>query len=710
MFLIVCCLVLIELNAGANVLTCPKSDVNFEKVLGLRPQNGSQPSLLYQLDNTTSRPITLECIAKCQANEACRSFVLFYGASRCYWFSTDFSETDESQLIIDENAAWFLKRCYSSGRTCEKLWIFERIPGTTLIGNDTKTLPGALSRSDCQQYCLNETDFVCRSVKFHITKSSYEENTNIRGTCTLSDADRHQLPNSYRVSVYEDEYFENECTSNNLNEPKNEFCAYEEYDNVTLAHSDVSFQKTSKENCQHLCESFKNFNCRAFTTINRNTCYLHSEDTKIFGPSLLIGTQHSTYYEKASCLNITVSCSETYMTVRYNPEIDFVGKMFMQGFSDNPSCSADGEGKFHITTLRLPLLSGQCGIIKAEEPLQRTLLSGEMIIQFNPIIQTQSDRLIRVGCIFGNDTKVVVGTGVTISPVLPNKGSAIISPTMNNTSNPPVIEMKIVDPHTGQEVSDTQIGQELQLRIELKSRDDNLDIWASHLIAMTEKNDESIFLLDDRGCPTNLNIFPPLQKIVAGTTKVLVANFQAFKFANSPIVRFSVIIQFCVGECPPVDCGNNIMSYGRKRRDTQSQAIYTMNGTTVEKVNRSEFEDRSSVMYEMPLEYIMLVRDTKSTSDRLVVGDNNKILVAGYDYSTNEVCLDYSLVIGLIVLWMLIQVFFIVGCIVLVRRYKRYYQHECTRQSLEELHKNFGIGFSNLENRRVRWADDENIL
>lgn len=37
----------------------------------------------------------------------------------------------------------------------------------------------------------------------------------------------------------------------------------------------------------------------------------------------------------------------------------------------------------------------------------------------------------------------------------------------------------------------------------------------------------------------------------------------------------------------------------------------------------------SDVINEMPLEYIMIVRDPKFVSDRLVFGDN-KILVAGY--------------------------------------------------------------------------------
>nr|XP_023023455.1 uncharacterized protein LOC111511655 [Leptinotarsa decemlineata] len=704
MISIIWCLLLVKVSNGANVFNCPTSDVKFEKVLGLRPSSSINPQLLYKLEeNVPPRPITLDCLTKCQSNDRCRSFVLY--PSQCNWFDRDFSEEDESDYIIDENAAWFIKSCYSTGQ-CDKLWIFERIPGATLVGNDAKTLPGTYSRSDCQQYCLNETDFSCRSVKFRITQTSH--NANIQGLCTLSNMDRHQLPSSYRVSGYDDEYFENQCVSQDRQNINGDFCAYEEYANITLAHSDIAYQQKTKEECQNICETFKTFNCRGFSFINNNLCYLHSEDSKIFGPILLRDQKNSVYYEKASCLNVSVSCSETYMSIRYDPETDFIGKMYIQGYSESPPCFSNGKGKYEIVSLNIPLVSGKCGIIKAEGPFNRTLLTGILLIQYNQIVQTQSDRIIRVGCIFGNDTKLVIGTGVKISPILPNNGSSLINPFFNTTTSPD-IQMKILDRSTGGDVSDSHIGQELQLRIELKSPD-NLDLWASHLIAMTEKNDQSIFLLDDYGCPTSLNIFPGLDKIVTNTSKELVANFQAFKFANSPVVRFSVIIQFCAVECPPIQCGNNVVSYGRKKREVVSTEIHTINGTSVVKLNRAEFQERSSVMYEMPLEYIMLVKDSKYSSEKLVVGENSRILVAGYDYINNEVCMDYSLVIGLIILWLLIQVFFIIGCIVLVKRYKRYYQHECTRQSLEELHKNFGIGFSNLENRRVHWADSDNIL
>lgn len=109
-----------------------------------------------------------------------------------------------------------LKSLKISVDNCDKFWTFERIPGAVLIGNDTKTLPQPITRTDCQQYCLNEKEFFCRSVKYKIILTNYLSNSDIMGTCTLSDADRHLLPNSYRVSGYEEEYFENQCADNNM--------------------------------------------------------------------------------------------------------------------------------------------------------------------------------------------------------------------------------------------------------------------------------------------------------------------------------------------------------------------------------------------------------------------------------------------------------------------------------------------------------------
>ncbi|XP_019870370.2 uncharacterized protein LOC109598907 [Aethina tumida] len=701
------CLVLIDVVAGAQLMNCPTSDIKFEKILGLRPPPSSHPLALYQAANKTI-PVTAECISRCHSNDECRSFVIYYNTSSCFWFKISSEGGQEIESVVDNDVAWFVKVCLTDPTNCKKLWTFERIPGSVLIGNDTKVIEKLVTRTDCEQHCLNETSFRCKSTKFRIKRSNYGPNAQTTGVCVLSDADRHLLPNSYRVSSFDEEYFENQCAEGDLQSNSSQFCAFEEYVNSSLAHNDVLYERKTKQECEDLCERTTSFNCRGYSTLklnNRFNCYLHSEDTKIHGPKLLTSNSQSTYYEKARCINITVNCSETYMTVRYNPETDFQGRIYMEGYSDHPECYASGQGKNTVVSLKLPLLTSQCGITKANGDLNRTLMAGTLVLQYNSLIQTQGDRLIKVGCIFGNESKILIGTGVTISSSIPNKGSVIVNTATNTTSNP-TVEMRVLDLHTHEEVSDTQIGQELQLIIEAKISD-GIDIWASHLVAMTEKSDESIFLLDDRGCPTNLNIFPALQKTRNNDTVTLTGTFQAFKFASSPIVRFSVIVQFCTEQCKPIDCGNNIESFGRKKREIVMHKIQTVNGTAIVRINRSQFESRSTVINQMPLEYVMVVRDLKSVSDKLVNGDQT--LIAGYDIANNAVCLDFSLVIGLIITWIIVQIIFVTCCIILVRRYKRYYEHECTTQSLEELHKNFGIGFSNLENKRVHWADHDDM-
>lgn len=154
------------------------------------------------------------------------------------------------------------------------------------------------------------------------------------------------------------------------------------------------------------------------------------------------------------------------MTIVYNPDMNFSGRLYMQGYSDMKQCYANGMGNDDQVVLKLPLLTFQCGISKANDSSNRSLLSGTMILQYNSLIQTHNDRVIRVGCIFGNDSKILIGTGVKVtdSPI----GTGTITSSSLNQTGIPTVEMRVVDANTQNEVSDTEIGQELQLIIDVK--------------------------------------------------------------------------------------------------------------------------------------------------------------------------------------------------------------------------------------------------
>ena len=62
----------------------------------------------------------------------------------------------------------------------------------------------------------------------------------------------------------------------------------------------------------------------------------------------------------------------------------------------------------------------------------------------------------------------------------------------------------------GNDISGTRLGEDLYLRIELDG-DSIFDIFARNLVAQSGVDDETIVLLDDRGCPAD-PVFPGLQK------------------------------------------------------------------------------------------------------------------------------------------------------------------------------------------------------
>ena len=65
---------------------------------------------------------------------------------------------------------------------------------------------------------------------------------------------------------------------------------------------------------------------------------------------------------------------------------------------------------------------------------------------------------------------------------------------------------------TGEDISGTRLGEKLFLRIEM-DQESIFGIFARNLKAIAGDNEDSIDLLDSRGCPTDPIIFPGLQTL-----------------------------------------------------------------------------------------------------------------------------------------------------------------------------------------------------
>ena len=105
--------------------------------------------------------------------------------------------------------------------------------------------------------------------------------------------------------------------------------------------------------------------------------------------------------------------------------------------------------------------------------------------------------------------------------------------------------------------------------------------------------------IDSDGCPTQSQIMGPLQKD-PNSAKILLSNFDAFKFPTSEVVQFRALVTPCMPTCEPVEClykdyygsgdKTTVSSYGRKkrevsrlRRDTGNRVLVTNSFVVMDK-------------------------------------------------------------------------------------------------------------------------------
>jgi len=93
------------------------------------------------------------------------------------------------------------------------------------------------------------------------------------------------------------------------------------------------------------------------------------------------------------------------------------------------------------------------------------------------------------------------------------------------------------------------------------------------LVAVDGHDSSEILLIDSMGCPTDIAIMGPMNKL-GGNGHVIEGPFDAFKFPTSEMVQFRALVTPCLPTCEPVKCNVKNMdgsereadSFGRKRR------------------------------------------------------------------------------------------------------------------------------------------------
>ncbi|XP_045495087.1 uncharacterized protein LOC123693872 [Colias croceus] len=699
----------------ANAIACRQHESStFVRWSGMTPDK-ARPVFMYSASGD-EESLTGACLARCRDLEDCASVIVTFTKGNCQGLAA----SPVSQLRADNDAAYFTKVCLKLPTGCSKRWwALESTPGYYLNseGSNVKVLLNATVQ-DCYDALFSSNEKLYRSAQWidpHSPLDTFVVSDKARGNCILNGENKFTEPESYRVSNYYTFYIENECGHDY---PKKiDRCSYEEYNNQTLKRTDLSIKNATKDECKTACENEDRFICRGFSfisTASRGLCDLHSEDLITTGSWLLRRVSSATYYRRVICLNITVDCEGPNLVVTYRPRGAFKGRMYVPG--NGEKCGAQA----FAGTVKLSLpLHGDCDVNFAyaitKTPngvVNRTMAYVVLMIQNNPIIQTAGDRWVRVGCSPDGGARSYAKVDATVSvhdtsrPSLMSESSAEAGASAVFGAGAAPLSMYVVRTVTDGGTNAVSLGEPLELRIETS---DDTEIEAYHLVASSRMGDSSVLLLDSRGCPTGQVDFPSFTRSYVGNTQRLSARFKAFRFPNSHVVRFAIMVRFCENKCAPVNCGIRSSRQTNSTFDqTDSAFAATVRQETAWNPNLVAQGGSSALCAggagRVPLELEMVVgaRDILS-ADTLVRADHRSSLAEDTKVGDGAmVCVHELLLVALVLAWLAVQVLLLLGCCVLVKRYRNLAEMNMQK----DYHSFDNIGFDNVStHRRVHWPD-----
>lgn len=135
-----------------------------------------------------------------------------------------------------------------------------------------KTLNFVQSRRDCEEYCLQEREFPCRSALYN------DETTE----CKLSPEDRRTSPGLYyRSRSIKINYLENQCVRAHSS------CSYVRTTDAYPTYTDIveTSSVSSSDACEKMCNDNRHFLCRSYAYYSSNgQCFLSGDDSVSAGP------------------------------------------------------------------------------------------------------------------------------------------------------------------------------------------------------------------------------------------------------------------------------------------------------------------------------------------------------------------------------------------------------------------------------------------
>ncbi|VVC31381.1 Hypothetical protein CINCED_3A009457 [Cinara cedri] len=600
------------------------------------------------------------------------------------------SSTDN--IVMTPKVNFFRKACLRVPESCNRrAWPIEVSMDYELTGSQYSVLPNIGDKWRCAQICIDDTNN-CKS-------ANYFRQTKI---CSLNAETRRTKPTAFNPNQNQVEYLENECVNTSPDSNQISSCWHEPVYERTLQQVDLQIENINIEQCKERCETEKYFSCRGYTFkcptdgFGGTLCLLHSDDTNSAGP--LIPSSCSTYMERITCIDLSVSCSDDSMLVTLRSP-GFKGRMFVLGRPEE--CGVNGRHT-DMTTITLPIIGSntqrnRCDVVVAKSASSnRKLATAVIVVQHHPVIQTVGDRVTKVSCAVGSSPRpLFLGSrpqNITLDATFGVEEPSIHNTIYNDGGYDPnglvgsanqVAKMRILEVGRNvKQVSEVKLGDELELRIDVNHPYNATNLRAGHLVASSGDGLDSLLLLDWRGCPPEPSTFPVLN---ISPPNSMVAKFKAFRFPSSPVLRFSLMMMFCDQQCKPSDCGNGQVSHGRRKRNVPPTEPKTK---------------------EVPLQLAIVVRSLEEQEEiidsqsQISNNDNNnndrspRKLEASV-FRNNEWCITWPTGLAITIILVTMQTLIVIGCWSFFRRSNQKVLND--RVTLN----------SDFQPRHVTWADNQ---
>ncbi|KAH8383185.1 hypothetical protein KR009_007188 [Drosophila setifemur] len=525
-------------------LECNPELVGFEIVTGYV---FSAPEKL--MDSQPGTLMLTDCLDTCRRNKTCQS--VNYETGLCVLFSAHADQLPgaltKSQFPVF--TIYAQKSCLSV-KPCSRAWYVDRVQNYKLKTEVKRTVSVA-SRRECFELCLSETEFTCRSANYD----------RVSGACELSELDRLTLAGSNAFQIAEgSDYLENHC----VDEP-NKLCEFKRLRGRILKTVDSVYQEVSSiDECRELCLNSP-YRCHSYDYNDTGdmVCRLshHSRATLADVQEPFLEVPEASTYELTSCYNVTIECGGGDMLARIRTSKLFNGKVYAKG--SPKSCSVDVKSALDFE-LRMNYHDLECNVRQSSAGRY----VNDIIIQHHDMIVTSSDLGLALACQYDLTNKSV-SNGVDLDvrgDILPALSEEVI------VESPNVI-MRITSRDGSDMMRSAEVGDPLALKFEIVDEQSPYEIFIRELVAMDGVDNSEITLIDSNGCPTDHFIMGPVYKgSLSG--KVLLSNFDAFKFPSSEVVQFRALVTPCMPSCEPVQCEQedtsgefrSLLSYGRRKR------------------------------------------------------------------------------------------------------------------------------------------------